>query len=407
MKKFKKIISLVLAAVLLVSGSAVARADSISTSEELTLTGLNEAAVTQAVENYFDERAGYLLGTDATLDGTVTGIVNDEAAHLEQYADKGIALNAADYEIDSVVCCDTVAEVTVTETIVYTQNGTPGTEEVIHELNVYLDENDVPIVASDAYIETYSGFKSCSYVATSMQTFAVLPGGSKLCVLEIAQSQVGYAETGDNITDYGEWYKWYGPWCAVFVAWCANQANISTSIIPKEADCDEMRKSFTGWGLYYASAAYGGSYTPQVGDIYFKGTKASDATHVGYVVSVSSDSFMVVDGNCENKVRYHSESLTASDIIGFAHPDYEFSGHITSSYTVGTSTHSGTCANCKCAFEEAHSATSYSTNATYHWKTCTLCNGVFEKAAHVMVQVGSTANTKCKTCGYMGVNAII
>ena len=60
-----------LAAVLLISGSAIARADSISISEELTLTGLNDASVTQAVENYFDERADYLLGDSAAIDGTV------------------------------------------------------------------------------------------------------------------------------------------------------------------------------------------------------------------------------------------------------------------------------------------------------------------------------------------------
>lgn len=414
MKKFKKLISLALAAVLLISGSAIARADSISISEELTLTGLNDASVTQAVENYFDERADYLLGDSAAIDGTVVGIVNDEAAHMEQYADENIALTASVYEIESVECYDTCAEVTVTETIAYTRGGSVGTEEVAHSLNVYLNGENVPVVAADAYIELCSGFVSCSYVAPSVQTYSTTStaGGSGLCVVNIAQGEVGYTETSDNITKYGSWYGADGsPWCAMFVSWCANKANVSASIIKKAADCDVMREFFADQGVYYASAAYSGSYTPKVGDIFFKGTVSSsgkiDATHVGYVVSVSSSSFMVVDGNCNNQVRYHSESLTASDVLGFAHPDYESSGHVASTYTVGTSTHSGTCANCSCEFEEAHTSSAiYSTNASYHWKTCTVCKTVYNKSAHVMA-LNSLGVETCKTCGYQGVSVIV
>jgi hypothetical protein len=46
-----------------------------------------------------------------------------------------------------------------------------------------------------------------------------------MSVVDIAKSQIGYKEIGDNSTMYG---KWYGlvrqPWCAIFVSWCYNQA---------------------------------------------------------------------------------------------------------------------------------------------------------------------------------------
>lgn len=209
MKRNKKIISLILAVILLISSSVIVQADSISISAELLLTGLNDASVTQAVKNYFEKRANYLLGVSETLDGTVIGIVNDEASHLEQYAHEGITLTGCTYQIDSVDCYDACAEVTVTETVAYTQNGTAKTEEVVHNLNVYLDCNDTPIVAADAYIERCSDFASCSYVMPITQTFAVsLTGGSGCCAVEIALGEVGYSVSEGGTSKYGT-----GAWC--------------------------------------------------------------------------------------------------------------------------------------------------------------------------------------------------
>ena len=68
-------------------------------------------------------------------------------------------------------------------------------------------------------------------------------------VVNIANSQIGYAEIGNNSTMYG---KWYGldkqPWCAIFVSWCFNQAGLGKSVAaqtPKGfASCDAGLKWF-------------------------------------------------------------------------------------------------------------------------------------------------------------------
>ncbi len=47
----------------------------------------------------------------------------------------------------------------------------------------------------------------------------------RLC--EVALAEVGYIETPDNITKYGEFTKANGlAWCGSFVNWCAHQAGV-------------------------------------------------------------------------------------------------------------------------------------------------------------------------------------
>jgi cell wall-associated NlpC family hydrolase len=69
-------------------------------------------------------------------------------------------------------------------------------------------------------------------------------------VVDIANSQVGYTETGKNNDNmYG---KWYGannqPWCAMFVSWCFDQAGLLSKVIAQGkkgfASCDIGLKWF-------------------------------------------------------------------------------------------------------------------------------------------------------------------
>lgn len=44
-------------------------------------------------------------------------------------------------------------------------------------------------------------------------------------LIEIAKSQIGYTEKGNNDTIYGKWFGLNNqPWCAMFVSWCFNEA---------------------------------------------------------------------------------------------------------------------------------------------------------------------------------------
>lgn len=74
-----------------------------------------------------------------------------------------------------------------------------------------------------------------------------------LCIIEIADNEVGYTETSGNITKYGEWYGWQTSWCAIFVSWCASQAGISESVIPKTAGPSVFTTFYSQLGSYYKS----------------------------------------------------------------------------------------------------------------------------------------------------------
>lgn len=68
-------------------------------------------------------------------------------------------------------------------------------------------------------------------------------------VVEIAKSQIGYTEKGNNDTIYG---KWFGannqPWCATFVSWCFNEAGELAKVTAQNgkgfASCDIGLKWF-------------------------------------------------------------------------------------------------------------------------------------------------------------------
>ena len=62
-------------------------------------------------------------------------------------------------------------------------------------------------------------------------------------IVSIARSQIGYKGRPNDYTRFtgslyinGGWTTSYD-WCASFVSWCANQAGVSTDVIPKHTSC--------------------------------------------------------------------------------------------------------------------------------------------------------------------------
>lgn len=401
MKKVLKNISLLLVTVMLLTINSTVTAADIAVSDSTAVASMSNASVNQAVKNYFDERADYLLGDTATMEWLVVGIANDETAHMAQYNAKGIILNDTTYTIESIECYDVHTEVIAVETISYSQNGVVGTEEVIHELTLYLDSANTPVVVADGYSELCTGFDSCSYLAPAVQTLSdTSAGGSSLCIIEVAKAELGTTETGSNMTKYGEWYGTNGvTWCAIFVSWCANQANVDTSIIKKTASCNAMMNDFIDQGNFYYSQNFGGSYTPQPGDILFVGTVINHSTHVGIVEKVENNAVWVYDGNYSDKVSYHQYALSASNVIGYGNPDYENSGHVFSGYETDSAGHWQVCTICGYTTEtETHwPEAAYSYDGTHHWKNCDTCGMVMNKALHIRI-LNSDGTYECKTC---------
>ena len=139
-----------------------------------------------------------------------------------------------------------------------------------------------------------------------------LTGNQRADIVAVARSQVGYTEgknsnqlsgyakSNGNYTEYGSWFGLQDMWCSMFVSWCANQARVSTSVVPKTARTVDGLNSFINSGRAYTrSQVANGQYIPQPGDIiYFKGSRNSAKTnHMGIVTGYSNKIVYTIEGN--------------------------------------------------------------------------------------------------------------
>ena len=122
-------------------------------------------------------------------------------------------------------------------------------------------------------------------------------------VVNIANSQIGYKEIGDNSTMYG---KWYGldnqPWCAIFVSWCYNQAGLGKNIVAQNskgfASCDAGLKWFAKRNKLVPVGE------AREGDIvFFQFDQDAEPDHVGIVTKnwKRKSVLVTVEGNTSDK----------------------------------------------------------------------------------------------------------
>lgn len=151
-------------------------------------------------------------------------------------------------------------------------------------------------------------------------------------LIAIATSQLGYVEGPDNDTKYGRWYGIpNGEWCAMFVSWCANQAGISTDIIPKYAGCTVGREWFESRGLF----RYKEEYVPKAGDIIF--FLSDGAGHTGIVINCDGSRVYTIEGNTSDMCAKRNYSLNWHTITGYGTPNYPpYSGSSSSGDTSGS-----------------------------------------------------------------------
>ena len=173
-----------------------------------------------------------------------------------------------------------------------------------------------------------------------------LSGDPRTDIVAIAKSQVGYQEGnsddqltgeihgGKNFTEYGNWYGVQDMWCAMFVSWCADQAGVSTDIIPSHCATPEGLSWFAMRGVAYARAdVQARKYTPKPGDIvYFKSSRnAKPTNHVGIVTAYSNGRIYTVEGNIGTvgvstnggMVAEKSYPITNNFIVYVCSPNYE------------------------------------------------------------------------------------
>lgn len=122
-------------------------------------------------------------------------------------------------------------------------------------------------------------------------------------VVSAALGEVGSTEGADEYSKYGEWYGLPNDyWCDMFVSWCAMEAGIPVSVFPWQCSCTKHVKLFTEMGRYQPSAARGGSYTPQQGDViffynYLQSPAGNVSHHTGLVLYTEDGWVYTIEGN--------------------------------------------------------------------------------------------------------------
>ncbi len=379
---------LYVASLLCVSASAVgmnAETGPIDTSN------LNELSVRLVVNAYFEQRLAYLKGEGEAITAANIPMGNDEAEHKACLEANNIAILDSTVVLDTIECWGNLAFVSATETASFLMNREVVQEIINHTIRICnVDENTL-LLQSDAYIENTSGFESCSYVSPESAPPAELQAlqGGISCIVAVAlkEKEDGNGVRSDGTTKYGAWYGQHvygnegsaawGAWCAMFVSWCAHYSDISTDIIPCIWNAPGYRNHFVNQGRYHSSSAYGGTYTPKVGDIFFEDGSPGSPEHVGIVQYVTSNAIGIIDGNNTSQVASRVISLTDSSLVAFADPAYSTYSHTSSS--------------------------AWTTNSQYHWKTCVHCGlGEMNKGAHTMTWNDALQKSCCSVCYYDG-----
>ncbi|MHC0432168.1 peptidoglycan-binding protein [Streptomyces sp. O3] len=137
-------------------------------------------------------------------------------------------------------------------------------------------------------------------------------GSTREKIVQIAQSQLGVQEWGNNCNPYG----WCDAWCAMFGTWVWQEAGVN---VPDYA--------FTGawfnWGLGNGHSSWGYNGL-RAGDAVMYGTgpsTVSTSRHVDLVERVNADGTVtVIGGNVQNAVTRRVINPATAGIYGYVRP---------------------------------------------------------------------------------------
>lgn len=301
-------------------------------------------AAKDAAMEYMSARNNTLTTGDTTALSAIAipGVVADEVKHREYLAEKNMTLPKLSYTIDSVELLEGGAIVFLREISLFSLAGN-NSIEIPHTIYITIRENGLPLVVSDRYFESYSGFASCSYVSPEdMEQNQRLSLTSRSCLLYITNKEVGYLEKATNdqldshtanpgsgkFSKYGQWIGLNpGEWCAAFVSWCGNEANIPTSCIPHMRSVPLMKNFYEECGRFYWSHAYGGNYVPQPGDIVTLFYQ-HEFGHMGIVYAVNGNMVTVIHGNWNDRVQKDVINITDAFLTGYGASNIPLDDHI-------------------------------------------------------------------------------
>ncbi len=146
-------------------------------------------------------------------------------------------------------------------------------------------------------------------------------------ILNIAQTQVGYAADADSSKYDGFSDGTTESWAGAFISWSANEAGIPNNVIPGKS-------STTGLYSFFKDdlkTLSDNSYKPSAGDIIFIMTDGSPES-CGIVISSDNQYITAIAGDIDNKVQKMLYTLNGHLVFKFASPDYSYDP----GYNVGT-----------------------------------------------------------------------
>ena len=155
--------------------------------------------------------------------------------------------------------------------------------------------------------------------ALIQSTMSKYPDGTAARIIEVALSEVGTVETGENLTKYGKFTKADGlPWCGSFCNWVFDQAGVKIpSMVGTAAGAHKMKEL----GRFFETA-------PQLGDLCFMDFPHDGIdwiSHIGIVVKVGQNSVLCIEGNTSGDGDQRNGGMVmlkrryiGKEIVGFA-----------------------------------------------------------------------------------------
>lgn len=148
------------------------------------------------------------------------------------------------------------------------------------------------------------------------------PTGSAAHAIEIAKAEIGYVETPDNITKFGEFTKANGlPWCGSFCNWVLAQAGVKVHSVVGTAKGAQIFKDINRW-----------HDEPVIGDLAFMDFPhdgIDKISHIGIVVGIHGDKVTTIEGNTSGTGDQRNGGMVmvkvrtiGKEIVGFGRPKY-------------------------------------------------------------------------------------
>ena len=147
--------------------------------------------------------------------------------------------------------------------------------------------------------------------------------GRKAQVLAVALSQAGYTQTRKNDTKYNRWVGSVGQaWCSSFLSWVSRAAG--SKAIPKHKRLKGLLKDIRQNKVMKTGSK------PKVGALVFFDTfddGVVEATHVGIVTKVKSNTILTVEANTSNPKNsaqrgVYKKERQRSRALFYAYPEY-------------------------------------------------------------------------------------